>query len=115
MLAKLSEGTMLPYVDEALKLTLATQVLQTIVVTDSQHTVNTQSTRSQHTVNTQSTSVAFLSKSLYINTIFTRSGALKLLIYNLYFESWSLKPFFWCVLYVFSYETQIILGVLTVC
>ena len=33
----------------------ATQMLQTIVVTDSQHTVNTQSTRSQHTVNIQST------------------------------------------------------------
>ena len=48
-------GNMFPFVDEALRLTLATQVRQTIVVTDSQHTVNTQSTHSQHAVNTQST------------------------------------------------------------
>ena len=78
MLAKLIEGSMIPYVDEALRLTLATQALQTIVVTDSQHTVNTQSTHSQQTVNKCRISL----ENQYINTIFTRSSALKLLKYN---------------------------------
>ena len=66
---------MFPYVEEALRLTLAAQMLQTIVVTDSQHTVNTQSTYSQHAVNKQSTSVAFIWKT-NILILFSHAPAL---------------------------------------